>query len=356
MNFSAGEFAAETARLYEKLHRLGWAREDCEAIAPTTLEINRLKHEQNAVILAHSYQTPDIMYGVGDYIGDSYALSRKAVEHPARKIVFCSVYFMGETAKLLNPDKEVLVPRVAGCSLADAITAGQVRALRQQYPRAGIVCYVNTYAGVKAESDACCTSSNALEVIEAMPNEEIIFIPDKLMGQNLRNATSKKIITWEGTCVVHESFNAASVEDIRRRFPGVKILAHPECTPGVVALVDYAGGTAGMLNYVAKSDAKTFMLVTECGLSDRLKAEFPDKEIVGTCILCPYMKEIKLEDVLQVLKAPTPQQIVEIPPATAKRARASLERMFELEQQGRALLARRKPNAAAPSTATKEAR
>jgi len=196
------------------LHKLGWAWEDCEYIAPTTLEINRLKSEQNAVVLAHSYQKPEIMYGVGDFVGDSYDLSRKATDHPAQKIVFCSVYFMGETAKLLNPDKEVVMPRVAGCSLADSITPEQVRALRSEYPDAGVVCYVNSYAQVKAEGDSCCTSSN---VVEAMPQEEIIFIPDKLMGQNLRAMTSKKIIAWEGTCIVHEGFNEESVMAIRQR-------------------------------------------------------------------------------------------------------------------------------------------
>ena len=335
MKLSPTELEFETQRLHDKLGKLGWEQEDCEQIAPITFEINKLKKEQNAVILAHSYQTPDIMYGVGDFVGDSYGLSVNATTHPASKIIFCSVYFMGETAKLLNPDKEVLVPGVAGCSLADSITVEQVRALRRMYPRAGVVCYVNTYAEIKAESDACCTSSNVVDVVEAMPQDEIIFIPDKLMGQNLRTLTSKKIITWEGTCIVHEGFNEDSVRDIRRRFPDVKILAHPECTPGVVSLVDYAGGTSGMLKYVKQSPAKTFMLVTECGLTDRFKSEFKDKEIVGTCILCPFMKQIKLEDVLKALKDPDPRQRVEIDPAIASRARASLDKMFELEKQAK---------------------
>lgn len=338
MQISHSELREETERLYEKLHKLGWTQEACESLAPTTLEINRLKKEQGTVILAHSYQTPDIMYGVGDFIGDSYGLSRKATEHPAQKIIFCSVYFMGETAKLLNPDKDVLVPKIAGCSLANAITAKQVRELRRKHPNAGVVCYVNSYAAVKAESDTCCTSSNVVAVVEAMPQDEIIFIPDKLMGMNLRNMTSKKIITWEGTCIVHEGFNEKSIEHIRWRFPGVKILAHPECSPGVVSLVDYAGGTAGMLNYLRESSAKIFMLVTECGLTDRFKAEFEDKEIVGTCILCPYMKEIKLVDVLRALKDPSPKQVVEIPLDVAKRARASLDKMFELEQKGKSTI------------------
>jgi quinolinate synthase len=229
---------------------------------------------------------------------------------------------------------------VAGCSLADSITGEQVRGLRKKYPHAGIVCYVNSYAEVKAESDTCCTSSNVVEVVEAMPQQEIVFIPDKLMGLNLRTMISKTIITWDGTCVVHEGFSQETVRDIRRRFPGVKILAHPECTPGVVALVDYAGGTSGMLNYVRASSAEIFMLVTECGLTDRFKAEFPDKQIVGTCILCPYMKQIQLDDVLQVLKNPAPEQYINIPGNIADRARASLQRMFELEQQEKTLIKR----------------
>ncbi|UCH40094.1 MAG: quinolinate synthase NadA [Gammaproteobacteria bacterium] len=332
------ELATEIRRLHAKLEKLGWKEDDCALIAPVTLEINELKREQNAVILAHSYQTPDIMYGVGDFIGDSYGLSVKATDHPAQKIVFCSVYFMGETAKLLNPDKEVLVPRQAGCSLADAINGQQVRELRQQNPQAGIVCYVNTYAEVKAECDACCTSANAVEVVESMPQQEIIFIPDRLMGENLAKISSKKISTWDGTCIVHEGFDINSIRDIRNRFPGAKILAHPECTPGLVAEVDYAGGTEGMLNYVKNSPASTFMLVTECGLTDRFKAEFKDKEIVGTCILCPYMKEIQLDDVLQALKDPRPEQVIEIPADVAQRAKRSLDQMFELEKAGKKLL------------------
>jgi quinolinate synthase len=330
------ELEKETRRLLGKLRPLGWSLADCVTIAPLTLEINELKRQQDALILAHSYQTPDIMYGVGDYIGDSYELSVRATEHPARKIVFCSVYFMGETAKLLNPDKEVLVPRVAGCSLADSISAQQVRELRAVYPEAGVVCYVNTYAEVKAESDACCTSANALEVVEAMPQDEVLFIPDRLMAENLARITTKTIRTWDGTCIVHEDFDKAAVQAVRARYPGVKILAHPECSPGLVAEVDYAGGTSGMLNYVKNSPAKTFMLVTECGLADRFRAEFRGREIVGSCNLCPYMKQIGLDDVLKTLRDPAQEQRIEIPTDVARRARLSLERMFELEKQGMA--------------------
>ncbi|MFV1984724.1 MAG: quinolinate synthase NadA [Thiohalomonadales bacterium] len=336
------DIGQETKRLFEKLGGLGWTLKDCETIAATTLEINNLKKKQNTVILAHSYQSPDIMYGVGDFVGDSYDLSIKATKHPAQKIIFCSVYFMAETAKLLNPDKEVLVPRVAGCSLADAINAKQVRELRKQFPDAGIVCYINTYAEVKAECDACCTSSNVVAVVEAMPQHEIVFIPDKLMGLNLQNMTSKKIITWDGTCIVHESFDPDTIKNIRQRFPGVKILAHPECAPELVALVDFAGGTAAMLNYVRTSSANSFMLVTECGLTDRFKAEIKNKEIVGTCLLCPYMKEIQLDDILKTLKQPSSEQFVHIDKKIADRARTSLDKMFELESIGKNLIREQK--------------
>ena len=332
-SFTASEIDKETKRLHERLHKLGWTREGCRLLAPTTLEINTLKKEQGALILVHSYQTPDIMYGVADFVGDSYDLSRKASEHPARKIIFSSVYFMGETAKLLNPEKEVLVPRKAGCSLADSITAEQVRELREQYPDAGVVCYVNTYASVKAESDACCTSSNVQAVVQAMPQEEIIFIPDQMMGMNLQNMTSKTIIPWQGTCIVHDEFNENSIQQIRQQFPDAEILAHPECSPGIVSLVDFVGGTAAMLKHVQSSPATTFMLVTECGLTDRFKAECTEKNIVGSCILCPYMKEIGLTDILDTLKNPSPENRVELEPALAEKARACLDNMFALEKK-----------------------
>ncbi len=334
LDFTVSEVDKETDRLYEKLQKVGWTRKGCKLIAPTTLEINRLKKEQETLILVHSYQTPDIMYGVADFVGDSYDLSRKATEHPSQKIIFSSVYFMGETAKLLNPEKEVLVPKKTDCSLADSISAEQVKKLRMKYPEAGVVCYVNTYASVKAVSDTCCTSSNVRAVVEAMPHDEIIFIPDKLMCLNLQNMTSKKIIPWEGTCIVHEEFNENNVMQVRSQFPDVEILAHPECSPSIITLVDFAGGTAAMLNHVRESSAETFMLVTECGLTDRFKAELKGRNIVGSCILCPYMKEITLMDILNTLKKPTSEQLVEITPTIAEQARISLEKMYELEKKG----------------------
>lgn len=332
MHFTDSQLASEAKRLFEKLQAVGWSEADCELYAPMTLEINTLKKEQNAVILAHSYQTPDIMYGVADFVGDSYGLSKMAMEHPAEKIVFCSVHFMGETAKLLNPEKEVLVPDVAGCSLAESITAEDVRKLRAEHPEAGVVCYVNTSAAVKAECDACCTSSNALQIIDAMPQQDVIFLPDEFMGKNLQKMTSKNLIVWNGRCIVHEWFMPETVAAIREEYPGVKILAHPECSPEVIDEVDYVGGTNGMLKYVEEDPGKTYMLVTECGLTDRAKEEYKDKEIVGTCSLCPYMKKIVLKDVLKALKTPSSDQKIEIPEEVAAGARKSLERMFELEK------------------------
>jgi len=302
-----------------------------------TLEINQLKRQQNALILAHSYQTPDIMYGVADAIGDSYGLSVEAKKSPAKKIIFCSVHFMGETAKILSPEKEVLVPAVAGCSLADSITAEDVRKLRRQHPKAGVVCYINTSAAVKAECDACCTSSNALKIIDAMPQEEIIFIPDKLMGQNLQPLTKKKLILADGRCIVHEEFTPESVKAIRAQYPGIKILAHPECSPSVVSEVDFIGSTSQILDYVHTSKDKDFMLVTECGITDRVNIEKRDKNIYGSCVLCPYMKKISLAGVLKALKDPTEHQIVKIDPSVIRKARACIENMFALEKKSQNL-------------------
>jgi quinolinate synthase len=330
MELTSKELGKEEKRLYQILRKLGWTRVDCKIYAPLTLEINKLKQEKKAIILAHSYQTPDIMYGIADFIGDSYALSCKAAVHPATKIIFCGVYFMAETAKILSPRKKVLVPRRAGCSLAEAITAREVRMLRQKYPQAAVVCYVNTTAEVKAEADVCCTSANVVQIVESLPESEIIFIPDEYMGENLKKLTSKKIITWPGRCIVHENFSSESVKHIRKVYPQAKILAHTECSPAVVALVDFAGGTAGMLNYVRTSKSHQFMVITECGITDRIKAEFPDKKIVGTCSLCPYMKEIRLSEVLQALKTPQKEQVVIVPEEIAIKARRSLEKMISL--------------------------
>lgn len=320
----------EAARLHKKLEKVGWSKADCEVIAPLTLEINQLKRKKNAIILAHSYQTPDIMYGVADFLGDSYALSMRVREAKADIIVFCSVHFMAETAKILNPKKAVLVPSVAGCSLADSITASEVRGLKKAHPKAAVVTYINTSAEVKAESDAICTSSNALKVIEGMHEKEIIFIPDEFMAKNLQPLTKKKLIGWKGRCIVHEEFSPDTIKEIRQQYPRARILAHSECSPSVIHEVDMMGSTKQMLDYVDTSKDDEFMLVTECGLSDRVRVEQPKKRIVGSCALCPYMKEIMLKDILECLKSPHAEQIIELPKETIKKAKKALNRMVKI--------------------------
>lgn len=329
---STTQITRETNRLFSKLSKVGWNNNDCALIAPLTLEINQLKKKKNAIILAHSYQTPDIMYGVADFLGDSYALSLKARETKADIIVFSSVHFMAETAKILNPKKTVLVPAIAGCSLADSITAEDVRGLKKAHPKAGVICYVNTSAEVKAECDAVCTSGNALKIIEGMPQKEIVFLPDEFMAKNLQPLTKKKLISWKGRCIVHEEFSPKTVKEIRREHPTAKILAHSECAPSVIKEVDMMGSTKQMLDYVGSSNAEEFMLITECGLSDRVRTEKPSKKIVGSCALCPFMKKIMLKDILECLKSPRPEQIIDLPKEIIKKAKKSLDLMIKLSK------------------------
>lgn len=328
--FSDQIIRSETKRLFEKLEKVNWTENDCALIAPLTLEINELKKEKNAIILAHSYQTPDIMYGVADFLGDSYALSLKAKETKADTIVFSSVHFMAETAKILNPEKTVLVPAVAGCSLAEGITADDVKYLRSKHPKAGVVCYINTTADVKAEVDAICTSSNALKIIEAMPQDEIIFIPDEFMCKNLQALTKKKLIGWTARCIVHEEFTPEKIRAIRESYPKARILAHSECSPAVINEVDMMGSTKEMMDYVDSSKDEEFMLVTECGLTDRIRTENPEKKVVGSCAMCPYMKKIMLKDILECLKNPRPDQIIELPQETLIKAKRSIDKMVEI--------------------------
>ncbi|OGJ50769.1 hypothetical protein A2229_05445 [Candidatus Peregrinibacteria bacterium RIFOXYA2_FULL_33_7] len=273
------------------------------------------------------------MYGVADFIGDSYGLSLAATRTKSEKIIFCSVHFMAETAKILNPQKTVINPVQSGCSLAESITAKDVQNLKKLYPNAPVVCYINTSAQVKAESDICCTSSNAEKIINYLPNKEIIFIPDEFMAKNLQARTTKKLITWNGRCIVHEQFTSEQIKDIKKLYPEIKILAHPECSPSVIHEVDLATGTEGMLNYIEKSQAEKFMLITECGITDRVKTEFPQKKIIGTCFLCPYMKQTTLKNILQALKSPTKDQIIDLDPEISQKAKASLDRMIEITRK-----------------------
>ena len=328
---SKEDLTLEINRLYEKMAILHWTKEDCELIAPLTWEINRLKKEKNAVILAHSYQMPQIIFGIADYVGDSYGLSRQAMEVQAETIVFCGVEFMAETAKILNPKKKVLLPSLkAGCSLAEDITAEDVIGLRKQYPGIPVACYVNTSAAVKAECDVCVTSSNAVEIIKKLDSKQVIFVPDKHMMSNLGPLTGKEVIGWNAVCIVHDQFTGEQVQQLRLEHSGIKILAHTECDPSVVLVADYVGSTGGMIEYVRSSTAEKFALITECGLSERLKVEFPNKVFLGSCVLCPYMKAINLENTLGVLRSPRPEQEITVPPEISIRAKASLEKMFEM--------------------------
>ena len=313
-----------------------WNIETCREIAPLTLEINDLKKEKNAVVLTHSYVEPEIVYGVGDFRGDSYFLSAKARDAKADVIVFAGVVFMAETAKILSPDALVVVPdRDSGCSLADSINGEDVRKLKAIYPDAAVVCYINCTADVKAESDVCVTSSNVYDIVAGLPEKQILFVPDRLMADNIRDdlarrGIDKEIISSDGTCIVHEEFTVEQVHEARKTFPGLKIVAHPECTSDVAELVDYVGSTGEMMNYVKTTDAPYFLMLTECGLVSRLAIEDPEKNFIGGCRLCPYMKKNTLAKIRDALKAPTPEQIITLEEDLRKRAAACIERMFEL--------------------------
>lgn len=327
--------------LYKILHnvRIGgtvckYSLKKCEEFVPLINEINDLKEKQNAVILAHSYVSPEIIYGVADFVGDSYALSKDAVSTSAQKIVFAAVRFMGETAQILNPEKEVLIPgKLDGCTLADAINAEQVRELRKKFPEHVFVCYINTTAEVKAECDVCVTSANVYDICENIPSDKIYFLPDKFMGLNLieelkKRGVKKDIQFYNGTCYVHEEYTPDQIHKIRLEYPDAKIVSHPECTPMVIEHSDFVGSTAQMLTYMKKAEAKEFLMLTECGLSSRMEVEFPNKKFVGSCTLCKYMKSNTLEDILRVLKDPQPQDRVKIDPQIRERALKTIEAMF----------------------------
>jgi len=313
-----------------------WNLETCREIAPLTLEINRLKKEKNAVILTHSYVEPEIIYGVGDFKGDSYHLSLMAKQAKAQIIVFVGVVFMAETAKILSPEATVVVPdRGSGCSLADSIDGDGVRKLKALYPDATVVCYINSTADVKAESDVCVTSGNVYAIVQKLPARRILFVPDRLMAENVRTemkarGVDKEIISSDGTCMVHDQFTPAQIVEARAQFPGLKVVAHPECTDEVAALADYVGSTGGMMKYVKTTPAPYFLMLTECGLVGRLEVEAPEKTFIGGCRLCPYMKLNSLEKVRDALRAPRPDQIVTLDEGLRLRAARCIERMFEL--------------------------
>ena len=308
--------------------------EKCESLVPVINAINEIKKIRNAVILAHSYVAPEIVYGVADYTGDSYGLSKDASKTDADTIVLAAVRFMGETAKILNPDKEVLIPGSdPACSLADSITGDDVRRLRVRLPEHTFVCYINTTADVKAECDVCVTSSNVNDIVEAIPNDKIYFLPDVLMGRNLqeemiRRGVFKDIQIYTGTCYVHEQYEPDMVRHMRLKFPGVEVISHPECSPGLARASDYVGSTSQMMGYVAKSKRDNFLVLTECGLVSRLQVEHPGKHFVGACTLCKYMKSNSLEGILRVLVNPQPEDRVVIEESVRVRALRCIEEMF----------------------------
>lgn len=315
--------------LYQKVARVV-PRMEWDIHAPLIAEINRLKKEKNAVILAHNYMTPEIFHCVADIIGDSLQLAKEAAKVDAKIIVQAGVHFMAETSKILSPDKTVLIPDMkAGCSLAASITGADVRLLREKYPGVPIITYVNTSADVKAESDICCTSSNALAIVESFPGDTVLMIPDKYLAGNIAKQTKKKVLTWEGACEVHEKFTPENIREFRKAWPDAVILAHPECPPEVVAEADFAGSTSAMANYVRDKQPKRVVMVTECSMSDNVSVVNPNVEFVRPCNLCPHMKRITLPKILACLK--NLQYEVTVDPAIAQKARIAVERMLAVK-------------------------
>jgi quinolinate synthase len=295
--------------------------------APLIARINELKAERNAIILAHNYQSPEIFYGVADYTGDSLGLAQFGAGTGADVIVLCGVHFMAETAKILSPEKTVLIPDVkAGCSLAASITGESLRAMKARYPGVPVVSYVNTTADVKAESDICCTSANAVQVVESLGVDRVIFTPDKYLGRYVAGKTDVEIILWEGACEVHERFTGAELREFRQANPGLHIVAHPECPPDVLAEADFVGSTSGMIHHVADVKPRQVALITECSMASNVSVEFPEVRFIQPCNLCPHMQRITLPKVLRALETLSPQ--VDVPAAVAARARVAVERML----------------------------
>ncbi len=342
----------KTLTLYEQLkEKLYNVVPDAELYLKAQIaeEVLQWKTKRNALILGHNYMEPALFYSVPDYTGDSLKLAKLAMETDKPIIVFCGVRFMAETAKILNPEKMVLLPSLkAGCSLAESISAEEVRKLKAQYPGVPVVCYINTYAEVKAESDVCCTSSNAAAVVEALKSDTVIFIPDEYLAKNVAKETGRHVIVptkhperlkdteveyvligWHGKCEVHEKFTVEDIEAVRKQFSDVVVLAHPECHPDVVAAADFSGSTAAMMRYVSESNAKRYLLLTECSMADNVAAANPDKEMVRLCsVRCPHMNQITLEDTRNALKYL--QYEIQIDKAILEKAAQSLKRMFAL--------------------------
>ena len=297
--------------------------------APYIFKINELKKKKNAVILAHNYQTPEIYHGISDFSADSLALAIEAAKTKADIIVMCGVHFMAETAKLMSPDKKVLLPDMkAGCSLSSSITGDDVRELKKKNPGVPVVSYVNTSADVKAETDVCCTSANAVKIVNSLNVNKVIFLPDDYLAKYVASQTDVEIISWKGTCEVHEKFNDAEINEIRKNNPGIKVIAHPECPPDVIRASDFTGSTSGMIKYVKDNQPKKVMMVTECSMSDNVQVDNPNVKFIRPCNLCPHMKRITLPKILECLENENNEIIMSN--ETIEKARKSVERMTKI--------------------------
>ncbi len=326
------EFTAEIRKATEPIYKkISKAVPEIEwpSHAPYIYEINKLKKEKNAVILAHNYQTPEIYHGISDFSADSLALAVEAAKTKADIIVMCGVHFMAETAKLMSPNKKVLLPDMtAGCSLSSSITGEDVRNLKRKYPGVPVVSYVNTSADVKSETDVCCTSANAVKIVNSLGVRKVIFLPDDYLAKYVASQTDVEIISWKGTCEVHEQFNDEEINEIRKNNPGIKIIAHPECPPDVIRASDFAGSTSGMIKYVKDNQPEKVMMVTECSMSDNVQIDNPNVKFIRPCNLCPHMKKITLPKILDCLENETNELIMDN--KTIEKARKSVERMAEI--------------------------
>ena len=327
MEFTA-EIRKATDPIYQKISQV-MPEIEWSTHAPYIHKINKLKKEKNAVILAHNYQTPEIYHGISDFSADSLALAVEAAKTKADIIVMCGVHFMAETAKLMSPEKKVLLPDMrAGCSLSSSITGQDVRNLKKKYPGVPVVSYVNTSADVKAETDVCCTSANAVKIVKSLGVKKVIFLPDDFLAKYVASQTDVEIISWKGTCEVHEQFNDQEINEIRKNNPGIKIIAHPECPPDVIKASDFAGSTSGMIKYVRDNQPEKVMMVTECSMSDNVQIDNPNVKFIRPCNLCPHMKRITLPKVLECLENETNEILMS--DETIEKARKSVERMAEI--------------------------
>ena len=319
------EVKIATDPIYQKISKV-MPEIEWSVHAPYIHRINQLKKEKNAIVLAHNYQTPEIYHGIADVAADSLALAIEAAKTKADIIVMAGVHFMAETSKLMSPEKKVLLPDMdAGCSLSSSVTGKDVRLLKEKYPGVPVVSYVNTSADVKAETDICCTSANAVKIVESLGVNKVIFLPDDYLAKYVASQTNVEIIAWKGICMVHDQFNEKEIFDIRERNPGIKIIAHPECPPEVIKASDFAGSTGGMIDYVKSNQPKKVMMVTECSMSDNIQVENPNVEFIRPCNLCPHMKKITLPKILDCLKNETGEIIMD--KETIEKARIPVERM-----------------------------